>query len=45
MVKKGFRLAAPYGAVIDPGKNDVLILAVKVRIEEMAHGGCWLGRP
>ena len=37
--KKWFRLADSYGVSIDPGQNDVLILAVAVCIDEMAHGG------
>lgn len=37
--KKWFRLRDSYGVAIDPGQNDVLILAVAVCIDEMAHGG------
>ena len=37
--KKWFRLADSYGVSIDPGQNDILILAVAVCIDEMAHGG------
>jgi uncharacterized protein YxjI len=37
--KKWFRLTDSYGVSIDPGQNDVLILAVAVCIDEMAHGG------
>ena len=37
--KKWFRIADSYGVSIDPGQNDVLILAVAVCIDEMAHGG------
>jgi uncharacterized protein YxjI len=37
--KKWFRVADSYGVSIDPGQNDVLILAVAVCIDEMAHGG------
>lgn len=37
--KKWFRLRDSYGVEIDPGQNDVLILAVAVCIDEMAHGG------
>jgi len=36
--KKWFRLADTYGVQIDPGQNDVLILAVTVAIDMMAHG-------
>jgi len=37
--KKWFRLRDSYGVAIDPGQDDVLILAVAVCIDEMAHGG------
>ena len=37
--KKWFRLRDSYGVSIDPGQDDVLILAVAVCIDEMAHGG------
>jgi len=37
--KKWFRLRDSYGVSIDPGQNDVLILAVAVCIDEMAHAG------
>jgi len=37
--KKWFRIADSYGVSIDPGQNDVLILAIAVCIDEMAHGG------
>ena len=37
--KKWFRLRDSYGVAIDPGQNDVIILAVAVCIDEMAHGG------
>jgi uncharacterized protein YxjI len=37
--KKWFRLRDSYGVAIDPGQDDVLILAVCVCIDEMAHGG------
>jgi len=37
--KKWFRLRDSYGVAIEPGQNDVLILAVAVCIDEMAHGG------
>ncbi len=36
--KKWFRLTDTYGVDIDPGQNDVLILAVAVAIDMMAHG-------
>lgn len=35
--KKWFRLRDSYGVAIDPGQDDVLILAVAVCIDEMAH--------
>jgi uncharacterized protein YxjI len=37
--KKWFRLRDSYGVSINPGQDDVLILAVAVCIDEMAHGG------
>ena len=37
--KKWFRLRDSYGVAIDPGQDDVLILAVAVCIDEMAPGG------
>ncbi len=37
--KKWFRLRDSYGVAIDPGQDDVLILAVAVCIDEMAHEG------
>jgi uncharacterized protein YxjI len=37
--KKWFRLRDSYGVSIDPGQDDVLILAVAVCIDEMVHGG------
>ncbi len=37
--KKWFRLRDTYGVSIDPGQDDVLILAVTVCIDAMAHGG------
>jgi len=36
--KKWFRLTDTYGVEIDPGQNDILILAVAVAIDMMAHG-------
>ena len=35
--KKWFRIADTYGVQIDPGQNDILILAVTVAIDMMAH--------
>lgn len=37
--KKWFRLRDSYGIAIDPGQDDVLVLAVAVCIDEMAHRG------
>ena len=37
--KKWFRLRDSYGIEIDPGQDDVIILAVAVCIDEMTHGG------
>ena len=37
--KKWFRVRDSYGVAIDPGQDDVVILAVAVCIDEMAHGG------
>ena len=37
--KKWFRIADSYGIEIEPGQNDVLILAVAAVIDMMAHGG------
>jgi hypothetical protein len=37
--KKWFRLRDSYGLSINPGQDDVLILAAAVCIDEMAHGG------
>ena len=36
---KWFRPYDSYGVSIDPGQDDVLILAGAVCIDEMAHGG------
>ena len=36
--KKWFRLTDTYGVEIDPGQNDILILAIAVAIDMMAHG-------
>jgi uncharacterized protein YxjI len=35
--KKWFRLTDTYGVEIDPGQNDILILAVAIAIDIMAH--------
>jgi uncharacterized protein YxjI len=37
--KKWFRVRDTYGVAIDPGQNDVLILAITVVIDMMAHAG------
>ncbi len=37
--KKWFRIADSYGVSIDPGQNDILVLAIAVCIDEMAHEG------
>jgi uncharacterized protein YxjI len=37
--KKWFRLRDSYGVEIEPGQNDVLILAVAVAIDMMSHEG------
>lgn len=37
--KKWFRLADSYGVEIEPGQNDILILAVTVAIDMMTHEG------
>src|SRR5215472_10697614 len=37
--KRWFRVADTYGVEIDPGENDVLILAVTAAIDTMAHPG------
>jgi uncharacterized protein YxjI len=37
--KKWFRLRDTYGVSIDPGQDDVIILAVSVCIDAMAHEG------
>ncbi len=36
--KKWFRLADMYGVQIEPGQNDIVILAVTVAVDMMAHG-------
>ena len=35
--KRWFRLADTYGVLVEPGQNDVVILAVTVAIDMMAH--------
>jgi uncharacterized protein YxjI len=35
--KRWFRLADTYGVLIEPGQNDIVILAVTVAIDMMAH--------
>ncbi|MBP1468514.1 LURP-one-related family protein [Candidatus Chloroploca sp. M-50] len=37
--KKWFRVRDTYGVAIEPSQNDVLILAVTIVIDMMAHGG------
>lgn len=37
--KKWFRLRDSYGVAVEPGQSDVLILAVTIVIDMMAHGG------
>jgi len=37
--KKWFRIRDTYGVQIEPGQNDVLLLAVTVAIDMMAHEG------
>ncbi len=37
--KKWFRLRDTYGVEIAPGQNDILILAVTIAIDMMAHAG------
>ena len=37
--KKWFRLRDQYGVAVEPGQSDVLILAVTIVIDMMAHGG------
>jgi uncharacterized protein YxjI len=37
--KKWFRLRDSYGVAIEPGQNDVLILAVTTVVDMMAHSG------
>lgn len=35
--KKWFRLTDTYGVEIDPGQNDILILAIAIAVDMMAH--------
>ena len=37
--KKWFRIRDSYGVEIEPGQDDIVILAVTVCIDQMAHGG------
>ena len=37
--KKWFRVRDSYGVAIDPGQDDIVILAATVCIDQMAHGG------
>jgi uncharacterized protein YxjI len=37
--KKWFRIRDTYGVEIEPGQDDIVILAVTVCIDQMAHGG------
>ena len=37
--KKWFRLRDTYGVEIEPGQDDIVILAVAVCIDQMAHEG------
>jgi uncharacterized protein YxjI len=37
--KKWFRVRDTYGVTVEPGQDDVVILAVAVCIDQMAHGG------
>jgi uncharacterized protein YxjI len=37
--KRWFRLRDTYGVEIQPGRNDVLILAITVCVDEMSHAG------
>lgn len=36
--KKWFRVADTYGVQIEPGQNDIVILAITVAVDMMAHG-------
>jgi len=35
--KKWFRIRDTYGVEIEPGQNDILILAISVCIDQMSH--------
>jgi uncharacterized protein YxjI len=37
--KKWFRVRDTYGVEIDPGQNDIVILAATVAVDMMAHEG------
>lgn len=37
--KKWFRVADTYGVEVEPGQNDIVILAVTAAIDQMAHAG------
>ena len=37
--KKWFRIADSYGVEIDPGQDDIVILAATVAVDMMAHPG------
>jgi uncharacterized protein YxjI len=37
--KRWFRIADTYGVEIEPGQNDIVILAATVAVDMMAHGG------
>ena len=37
--KKWFRVRDTYGVEIEPGREDVVILAVTVALDNMAHSG------
>lgn len=37
--KRWFRVADSYGVDVEPGQNDVLILAVTAAVDQMAHAG------
>ena len=39
MSKKWFRLRDSFGVAIDPGQEEMILLAVAVCIDEMAHEG------
>lgn len=37
--RKWFRLTDTYGVELDPGQNHILILAIAIAVDMMAHGG------